>query len=111
MVSRSRGVVCRGRGVVCRSMDHRGMVSRSRGVVCRGMVDNRGVIGSSMVNSLVSVSGVSWGVGGWDSCGGDGCSRVFLRVVVGMDTLGSSMGLAMYSGGIGTMGLVDRVTH
>ena len=112
------------RGVVCRSMDHRGVVgSRGRGMVgSRGMVDHWGVVGSSMVNhwgmvgssmvyGMVSVSGVGWGVGGRDSCWGDGCSRVLLRVVVGMDTLGSSMGLAMYSGGIGTMGLVDRVTH
>ena len=75
------------------------------------MVGHWSMVGSSMVNSMVSVSRVSWGVGGWDSCWGDGCSRVLLRVVVGMDTLGSSVGLAMYSGGIGTVGLVDRVTH
>merc|ERR1719266_1244843 len=107
--SRSIGLglmVSRSRGVVCRSMDHRGVVgSRGRGMVGsrgRGMVDH---------HSMVSISRVSWGVGSGDSRWGDGCSRVLLRVVVGVDTLGSSVGLAMYSGSIGTVGLVDRVTH
>merc|ERR1719412_442131 len=85
---------------------------RGRGVVrSRGMVDHWGMVGSSMVNGMVSVSGVSRGVGGRDSCRGMDSSRVLLRVVVGVDTLGCSMGLAMYSGSIGTVGLVDRVTH
>merc|ERR1719189_1588712 len=103
-------------------MNHWSMVSRSRGMVSRGMddhwgvvgssmVDHWGMIGSSMVCGMVSVSRVSWGVGSRDSCRSDGCSRVLLRVVVGVDTLGCGMGLAMYSGGIGTVGLVDRVTH
>jgi len=109
-------MVSRSRGMVCRSMDHRGVVgSRGmvdhRGMVGSSMVDHWGMVGSSMVNGMVSVSRVSWGVGGGDSRRSNGCSRVLLRVVVGVDTLGSSVGLAMYSGGIGTVGLVDRVTH
>jgi len=117
-------MVSRSRGVVCRSMDHRGVIgSRGRGMVgSRGMMDHWGVVGSSMVDhwgmigssmvyGMVSVSRVSWGVRGGDSCGGMDSGRVLLRVVVGVDTLGCSMGLAMYSGGIGTVGLVDRVTH
>ena len=79
-------------------MNQRFMVSWS-------MVRHWTIVSSSMV------SWISWCVGSRDSCRGSYCSGVLLRVVVGMDTLGSSMGLAMYSGGIGTMGLVDRVTH
>merc|ERR1719211_288945 len=130
--SRGRGMVGRGRLVVSWGVDHggmhyRGMVSRSvvnngGSMVSGGMVDNRGSMvgrgmvdnGGGMVDSVVSrgmgrvvSTNIGRGVRGGDSSGGNHSSGVFLRVVVGMDSLWSSMGLASHCSCIGTMGLVD----
>ena len=96
MVQRSR--ICRGRGLDGWRMNQRFMVSWS-------MLMHWTIVSSSMV------SWISWCVGSRDSCRGNCSSRVLLRVVVGMDTLWGGMRLTHNSGGMGTVGLVDRVTH
>ena len=67
------------------------MIGWARGVMC--MSSMRG--------------GVSRGVGSRLCSGSYYSSRVFFRVVIGMNSLGSSMGLASHCSGIGTMGLVN----
>ena len=124
MVGRGRFVVRWGGSMVdYRSgMDHGGMVGRSmdhRGMVGGSMVDQRsGMVGRGVVNSMVNW-GMDWGVdrmittnigrsvGGGDGSGSNHSSGVFFRVVIAMNSLGSSMGLASHCSGIGTMGLVD----
>jgi len=124
MVGRGRFVVCWGGSMVdYRSgMDHGGMVGRSmdhRGMVSGSMVDHRSsMVGRGVVNSMVNwgmdwgvdrmiTTNISRGVGGGDGSGSNHSSGVLFRVVISMNSLGSSMGLASHCSGIGTMGLVN----
>merc|ERR1719412_3202513 len=101
----SRGVVNNRGGMVSR-----GMVDNRGGMVGGGVVDNRGGMVDSMMSrgmGRVVSTNIGRGVRGGDSSGGNHSSGVFLRVVVGMHSLGGSMGLTSNCSCIGTMGLVN----
>jgi len=131
--------------MVGRSMNNWGMSNHSRlvnnGGMIRGrcrvvgssVVDDRSVIGGSMVDSMmdrgsvvartsmskrggmrdnygscgVISSNISWSVGRGDGSGMGNGSRVLLRIMVSVNSLGSSMRLAHHSSGVGTMSFVN----
>jgi len=93
MVGRLSYSMVNNRGVV----DNRGMVDNRGSMVSRGMVDSRGmvndmgsVVGRGMVDrGMIRCRGIAR-----DSSGSMDSSSILLSVVVGIDRLRSSMGLA-----------------
>ena len=128
---RSWGMVGRSWGMVGRGMNNGGMSNHSRPVNNWGMVWGGGrVVGSSVVDKRSSMedrgsmcdggrmrdnhrsggvvsSNISWSVCRGNGSRMAGSSRVLLRIMVSVNSLGSSMRLTHHSSGVGTMSLVN----